>query len=363
MSFKYVSFTNFRNIKNQKINTDANEIFLVGENGQGKSNFLESIYYLNYGSSFRTFFDKDAVNYNEKFFTVKGVKEYDDNIQREIVVSYSNESKNILLDGKKIKDRKKLVDINPCIVFCYDDIKYISGGPSFKRKFIDQTISLFDSLYLDNLRNYYKLLKMRNSALKDNRTDIINAIDHNLIQSGLYIQNSRKNLIKSIDSIFSNLFNKLSGIPQKLKVVYFPSWNIDFDFKEIKNKMVKNIYQDKHWKTTTSGPHRDNFKFFLEKNDFLKSASTGQIRLLALLLKVVQAKIFVNITKKYPIILMDDALLELDVKKRIIFFEIIPVYDQAFFAFLPDEPFNKYAKDSTIIYKVDSGEIYEYGKS
>ncbi|MFW5700386.1 MAG: DNA replication/repair protein RecF [Cyclobacteriaceae bacterium] len=361
MGFQRITLNNFRNLKNQVIDTSANEIFLVGENGQGKSNFLEAIYYLNYGSSFRTYFDKEVIKKEENFFIIKGVKSYSDMIPKEIIVSYDKEKKSIIIDNKSIDDRKILVELNPCIIFSHDDIKFINGPPSFKRKFFDQTISLFYNNYIDNLRDYNKYLKMRNVAIKNNQVKMIDAIDKNFVKLGFEIQNFRKKIIDEVGILFSDLFQKITSMEDELKILYKPSWRNFSTEESILNYLKNQRKNDFRWKTTTSGPHRDKFTFLLNRHDFIKTASTGQIRMIALVLKLVQSHLFIKLSDKYPIIIIDDALLELDVSKRIRFFNILPKYDQAFFAFLPDEPFKKYAGADTIIYKVKDGMVLNYG--
>jgi DNA replication and repair protein RecF len=333
----------------------------VGENGQGKSNFLESIYYLNYGSSFRTYFDKEVIKNEEQYFIIKGIKSYQDMIPKEIIVSYDKENKNIIIDNKSIDDRKVLVELNPCIIFSHDDIKYINGPPSFKRKFFDQTISLFNNSYIDKLREYNKYLKMRNLAIKNSQVKMIDAIDINFARCGYEIQNLRKNIINEIGKLFSDIFQRITLMKDNLNILYNPSWRNLITEDSIRVQLKKQRINDFRWKTTTSGPHRDKFTFFLNGHDFIKTASTGQIRIIALVLKLVQSHLFIKLSDKYPIIIVDDALLELDVSKRINFFNVLPKYDQAFFAFLPDEPFKKYAGPDTIIYKVKNGMVFRYG--
>ena len=109
---------------------------------------------------------------------------------------------------------------------------------------------------------------------------------------------------------------------------------------------------------TLSGPHRDRYLFTCDSEDFAGKASTGQRRLLALLLRIAQAKIFSEKTGKKPVLLLDDVLLELDGEKMRKFLLLMPEYEQAFFTFLPGEPYEKYRKPDTIVYRMDSGRAF-----
>ena len=120
--------------------------------------------------------------------------------------------------------------------------------------------------------------------------------------------------------------------------------------------------KDLSWKNTTSGPHRDRFFFYLGEDDFLKIASTGQIRLISIILKIAQAQFYTNITEKKPLLLLDDVLLEIDKKKRKLLIKMLPAYDQAFFTFLPDEDFASYEKTDTLKYLIKNGVIQEWNE-
>jgi DNA replication and repair protein RecF len=104
-----------------------------------------------------------------------------------------------------------------------------------------------------------------------------------------------------------------------------------------------------------SGPHRDRYIFIRKHAEFAGNASTGQRRLLALLLRAAQAQLYTRITGRKPLLLLDDVLLELDGEKRRRFLSVMPAYDQAFYTFLPEEPYERYRKDDTLVYYVKEG--------
>ena len=127
--------------------------------------------------------------------------------------------------------------------------------------------------------------------------------------------------------------------------------------EEVVELMHRREKRDLSLETTTSGPHRDRFVLMHPGGEFAHVASTGQIRLCSLILRVAQANFYSGKTGKQPVLLLDDVLLELDSSKRERFIRELPSFEQAFFTFLPDEPFRRYSGVDTLIYRVVDGEF------
>lgn len=356
------TYVNYRNLKSETINLNSKEIFFVGENGQGKSNLLESIYYLAYGSSFRTHSDSEIIKNGETGFGVKTLFMRDENSADSIFITYEKTNggkKKIVKNGKNLKDRRDLITTMPCVLFCHDDLGFAVGEPERRRFFVDQCLSMYDILYLDVIRNYAKVLKCRNQVLKDMRYDLLDALDIQLADYGVQIQKRRDDAIFMFNQIFGNLYENITGI-KGVSIKYNPSWKNDSNINPNQNEVIK-ILKDKRsddcrLQTTMSGVHRDRIRFIKDGVDFVPTASTGQRRLLALLLRVAQAIFYTKVTERKPILLMDDVLLELDPDKRQSVTSLLPEYDQLFCTYLPGEPYERYAKDTTKIYKIQNGE-------
>lgn len=366
MPFLNISFCNFRNLKNDRIDLLSKEVYFVGENGQGKSNILESLYYCAYGNSFRTHFDAEIVKDGEKDFSIKALYENSNKSAQSINVYYENSKKRIEKNGKIIHDRKDLINTMPCILFCHDDMEFVTGEPGRKRFFIDQSLSLYDVLYIDVIRKYRQVLKSRNQILKDQKYDMLDIYDIQLVKTGLEIQDKRKKAIFKFNEIFTKLYEDISGIAD-VRIVYEPSW------KEISDGIAKRIPDEKTvldylmqkrdvdrvMNTTMSGPHRDKIRFVRKGEPFVPVASTGQRRLIALLLRVSQSVFFSQITGEKPVLLMDDVMLELDPDKRQKLTAMLPEYDQLFCTFLPGEPYERYRHSTTKVINIREGNWYE----
>lgn len=366
MPFLYQTFYNFRNIKNDTIDLSHKEIFLVGENGQGKSNILESLYYSSYGNSFRTHVDSQLIKDGEKNFSLNSLYRKDENDTQKVSIIFENNKKRIEKNGKRIHDRKELINTIPCILFCHEDMKFATGEPEYRRFFIDQSLTLYDPSYVEDIRNYKKILKSRNLILKSHNYDVLDTYDKQLAILGLIIQDKRKKALFQFNQIFGKLFEDITGI-SGISISYSPSW------KEIETENGKHfptteeiIYllknkqnQDKVMESTMSGPHRDKINFVYKNELFIPTASTGQCRLISLLLRIAQAVYYSRVTGLKPVLLMDDVLLELDPDKRIKFTSMLPEYDQLICTFLVGEPYERYMRNSTKIYTIEKGEWNE----
>ena len=364
MGFASLRTVSFRNLTDSETDVRGKEVFLVGENGQGKTNFLEALYYCSYASSFRGVRDKDLVKNGER--DCSAMVTLNDSITASVNVAFKDGKKNIILDGKRIDDRKELLSVAPAIVFCHEDMEFVAGTPERRRWFFDQTRSLWDPLYLEDLRKYRQVLKNRNALLRkkpgesrprlDSETaSTLDALDPLLVQYGLELKKRRRETAEGFSLVFEPLYREISGITD-IGVEYLPSWKGD-DSSEITALLAEKRVAEVSLGISLSGPHRDRYHFTREGEEFSGKASTGQRRLLALLLRVAQARIFSEKTGKKAVLLLDDVLLELDGEKRQKFISVMPEYEQAFFTFLPGEPYENYRKSDTLIYSVHSGEL------
>ncbi len=359
MPFLYQTFYNFRNLKNDTIDLSNREVYFVGENGQGKSNILESLYYSAYGISFRTHIDSQIIKNGQNNFSINTLYQKNNESSTKISVILENGKKRIEKDGKKIQDRKELINTIPCILFCHDDMKFATGEPECRRFFIDQSLTLYDSLYIDDLRNYKKVLKSRNLILKNKQYEMLDVYDSQLVQYGMIVHEKRKKAIFLFNEIFGKLFEDITGI-SGVTIRYDASWKNFFPAsQEILNNLLKHRDSDKALETTLSGPHRDKIVFIKNEAPFIPTASTGQRRLVSLILRVAQAIYYTRATGLKPVLLMDDVLLELDPDKRAKLTAMLPEYEQLFCTFLPGEPYERYMHDFTKIYKIENGEWHE----
>ncbi|WP_304222852.1 DNA replication/repair protein RecF [Gracilinema caldarium] len=353
MSFSQLRTVGFRNLADALIEFPSNTVFLVGENGQGKTNLLEAIYVCAYGSSFRGVRDTQLVRDGNREASLTAVLSGD--IEHQVRIKLQGAQKSIQIDEKLAKNRKELISLSPTIIFCHEDMEFVSGSPERRRWFFDQTLSLYDSLYLEDLQRYRHILKLRNVILKDGFIDTLESLDYQLATVGLALIEKRKMISDQFSAVFSQLYEKITGIDGVI-LCYKPSWT-SADRDTIVEHLVKTRERELILKMSLSGPHRDRYQFVRYEREFETQASTGQRRLLALLLRVAQAMLYTSIAKRLPVLLLDDVMLELDPEKRKKFFSVLPENEQAFFTFLPEEPFDRYKPEGTLVYHVKNGEL------
>jgi len=355
----------FRNLSDAVIETAAKNVFLVGENGQGKTNFLEALYFCSYASSFRGARDSDIAQNEKKNFSASittASQPVEKNVLGEVLVKFEKGKKSVFIGGKKTEDRKELLSIVPCVVFCHEDMEFVAGSPERCRWFFDQSLSLYDPVYLDDLRGYRKVLKSRNIVLKDYRQGyngspepLLDVLDQQAALYGFRLMEKRETAARLFSTLFAQLYAQVSGI-SGMAVLYNPSWKASCADEAVA-QLRKRRSADLATGISLSGPHRDRYVFNLEGREFAGNASTGQRRLLALLLRVAQASRYRETTGRNPILLLDDVLLEMDGEKRRRFLAALPDYDQAFYTFLPEEPFQHYRTEDTLVYYVKQGRV------
>lgn len=353
MAYASLRTTGFRNLTDKEVATDLKDVYLVGENGQGKTNFLEALYFCSFGSSFRGVKDSDLIRTGEKSCSVTGTLK--DSDHDSISVKIEDGKKTVQVDRKHLEDRKSLLMVAPAIVFCHEDMDFVSGPPERRRWFFDQSLSLYDPLYLDDLRRYRRILKIRNTLVKNRQTDLLSTVDSQIAAYGLELMKKRAEAAAQFSTIFSELYLSVSAL-DGIGIRYVPSWKaetLDGVLKQLEQKRESDLLMG----TTVSGPHRDRYGFTRFGLDFSDRASTGQRRLLALLLRVAQASRYRDVTGLHPLLLLDDVLLELDPEKRMKFLKVLPDYQQAFFTFLPEEPYKRYSRGDTLVYYVKDGAL------
>jgi DNA replication and repair protein RecF len=270
MAFLSLRTTAFRNLDDTEINTASKNIFLIGQNGQGKTNFFFFFYFCSYASSFRGTKDKDIACNGKPDFSASAelgfIQKNEDTSLSEalsdrITVKFEKKVKSISLNGKKIEDRKDILETAPCVAFCHEDMEFVYGSQERRRWFFDQIQSLYDPVYLDDLRKYRRVLKTRNTVLRETKIngnsrpagEIIDALDPQLIEYGGRLMEKRAVAVDHFSAVFSPLYQEVSGIAG-ITVTYVPSWKKENYLAECKNA-------DFAQGTTVSGPHRDRYLF------------------------------------------------------------------------------------------------------
>ncbi len=334
MPVKKIHFNNFKNLTSEfELNPHINVI--IGPNGRGKTNFLEGIYFLSFGSGFRDVGDTQIVNWNSKFGFYSITSDLNDNDEVQLVLKYGN---TVSGGGKKTfqvneigRNKKIFIGHISAVLFAPDSVNLVSGPPEARRKIIDDVLSLLDPLYGEIINEYKKILRQRNKLLQSDapRFEIakqLNFWNKGLIDNGSYIVAKRIDFLNQISGPVSEKANNLfSGEVRGLNIKYISKFydgmtlTMD-DFETIRAKVKEaldqkfnaNIDKEIAVGKTLYGPHREDFEFRLNEMLLRESGSRGQQRLASLIFSLAVFDIFNDKEDTTAILLLDDVMSELD---------------------------------------------------
>ncbi|MFI3200025.1 MAG: DNA replication/repair protein RecF [Eubacteriales bacterium] len=317
MIIKSLELCNYRNYETLRMDLEEGTNILHGNNAQGKTNILESIYLTATTKSHKGSKDKEIIRFGEEQGHIKIVLEKYE-LTHIIDIHLRNHStKVIAINQQKIKKATELLGLLNVVFFSPEDLGIIKEGPSKRRRFVDMELCQLDKYYLYNLDQYNKIINQRNKLLKDitynaSLIDTINIWDAQLYSYGSKVIEKRENFIEQINEILYDIHKKLSGDHEELSIQYEPNITIDQYEKSLENNQGKDIRS----KQTSVGPHRDDFVFIINGVDIRKYGSQGQQRTAVLSLKLAELELMKKITKENPILLLDDVLSELDSKRQ-----------------------------------------------
>lgn len=364
MGLESLRLDRFRNLEPLRLESLSKQscVFLIGENGQGKTNFLEAVYLLCFGGSFRTRQDADLINRGADEAVIGGSFALDGGrdgaVHREVILRLrADRGREIRVDGARVADRGELVGAVPCVLFSHGDLRAVDGPPAELRRFFDQTAALTDPTALPALRRYRRVLMERNALLRAGPADdLLDVYDRQLIDAGLPIRRQRAEIIADYAERFADIFHQVTESDATVSIGYRPSW-AEASADEVAAQMRSARSRDHAFTTTTTGPHRDRFPLRIDGLSFRRYASTGQKRLASLALRAAQAARVAERCRRQPLLLLDDVLLELDAGKRERFLAVLPDAEQRFFTFLPDEHFDRYDLGPTLRITVRGGAL------
>ena len=313
MIIKSLELKNYRNYDELSMNFASGTNLLYGDNAQGKTNILESIYLSATTKSHRGNKDRELIKFEENeahiriHFEKQGIDhQLDMHLKK-------NKAKGVAIDKIPIRRSSDLLGQIPVILFSPEDLKIVKSGPSERRKFLDIELSQMERLYLYQLTNYNKILVQRNNLLKqirfqNNLIDTLEAWDVQLVKYGSEVIRYREKFIKHLGEVCQKIHNKLTGGKEQILLEYDRDVGYDSYLTELEKKRQKDL----KYSTTTVGPHRDDISFIVNGIDIRKYGSQGQQRTAALSLKLSEIYLVEKIIHDKPVLLLDDVLSELD---------------------------------------------------
>ncbi|WP_406677382.1 DNA replication/repair protein RecF [Moorella sp. ACPs] len=329
ISLRQLQLTNFRCYRELIWHCQPGLNIIQGPNGAGKTNLLEAIGYLSFARSLRQQQDQHLVTWGESSFQIKGCcNSSQENI--ELAIIYHDSHKELTINGQ----HHRLVDllgILPVIYFGPDDLLLLKGAPVYRRQFLDREISILDRLYCHHLQSYRRLLLQRNRLLREikagrGKDQELEPWNIQLVSTGVAIIQRRRSFIQSLDPLAAAIYRSM-GAREQLTLVYRPSVG---DYEDWLAKIAAGQEREIQAGLSLWGPHRDDFSFFVGDYEARFFASQGQQRSAVLALKIAEARIFMQVLGKRPILLMDDVFSELDSKRQQALLELLATAGQTF---------------------------------
>lgn len=352
-----IKLSNFRNYNYQEIKLHENINVFYGENAQGKTNIIESIFLSSIGKSFRTNNEKELIRFGEE----KAVSEIyfqksdrDGKIKIEI-----NDKKNIYLNGIKLKKLSELLGNINIVIFTPDDINILKGGPQNRRRFLDIMISQLRPNYMHILNLYLKTIEQRNKYLRqikeENKDEkLLDIWDEKLAEYAVIISNYRNDFMEKIKNKIEKIHSEITDNREDIEIEYLTEC---LDKENYLNLLKQRRKLDIIKSYTTKGIHRDDFNIYINKKELSIYGSQGQHRTAMLSLKLSEVNIIEDEIGEKPVLLLDDFMSELDSKRRNHFLE--KINDTQVIITCTDKI--DIEKNKILIYNVNDGKVLRGG--
>lgn len=355
MKINKVKLRYFRNYDVIDLNFNQQLNIITGDNGQGKTNLIESILFLSTTKSHRISDENLLINKNHNYCDIQC--ELDN---KKLRVLIQKNGKNLFINQKNVNKVSHFIGELNAILFCPDDLNLFSQSPKYRRKFVDIEISKLSKQYTSLLKEYYKLLKIRNSYLKNNKIDYdyLDIITEKMISIQKIIFNQRSKFIKDLIYYTNHFLSQFTKQDNLISCVYQNfSGEDNFDENKIKIRYKENLERDLLLKQTNIGIHKDDFIFKIDGYNIEEYASQGQKRIILLSIKLGLVMMINKIIKEYPILLLDDVFSELDIQNQKKLMEIIPNEVQTFITTCNKDVYEFKQNRDTTFFEIKNGKV------
>lgn len=366
MKIDAVEINNFRNLSRVLMHPAPGVNLLVGKNAQGKTNFLEALYVLANGASFRPARDRDLVQVGQASYLLRGryrVVEKDFNL----TVEFSCKRGKIIRvnDKRSVFHRQNRLQV---LLFTPDDLYLVKGSPERRRSFLDLILSQVSAEYEHHLNRFTGTLSRRNNLLKKQQVKgkDFQLLTDMLVQSAVPLVSARINLVNRMETEVASLYHRLTGEQSEIKIRYALSFSPKAGmasaptiYDSLRQALEAAREQELNRRTTLLGPHRDDFNIYLQGSNAKTYGSQGQQRSLAVALKLATMSLFKSLKGYFPVFLLDEVLAELDEQRRRLLLDHL--CGAGFQAFLSTVDSSVLTGDRHKIFFISGGSITEEG--
>ena len=312
-----VSLQNFRNLAQLKIEPSEGINVIYGSNAQGKTNFLESLYFCAMGRSLRGKSDQQLIRFEEEESHIRMLVQRKQRYDRIDVHLKKDEKKGVAVNGLPVRKLGDLFGTLYAVIFSPEDLSLVKDGPGERRRFLDMELCQLRKVYYYYLQQYYRILKQRNNLLKEIQKkpqlqETLFVWDDQLAEYGERIIAARKRFLIRLDEIAAEKLSQLTGGRDHLQTIYKPNCEEGM----LAEKLRKNIDRDIYFGSTQSGPHKDDILFSIDGREVKVYGSQGQQRTTALAARLAEIDLIREETGEEPVLLLDDVFSELDENRQ-----------------------------------------------
>ena len=314
MYIQELSLVNFKNFEHAEFKFSASLNCFIGNNGAGKTNLMDAIYYLSFCKSFLNSVDAQNIRFDQEFFMIQGKYSRLDSDETIYCGLKRNQKKIFRRNQKEYKKLSEHIGLIPLIIVTPSDTNLISGGSEDRRRFIDSVISQYDAIYLDNLIRYNRALLQRNNLLKqfagrnNFQLETIEVWDDQLVKYGKQIHASRVSFVEKLQPVFQKYYELISGGKETVGL----KLNSELTENDFEQLLKLSVGKDRMLQYTTTGIHKDDFEFELADYPIKKFGSQGQKKTYLVALKLAQFDFMKEISGLMPVLLLDDIFDKLD---------------------------------------------------
>jgi DNA replication and repair protein RecF len=307
----HLRLRDFRNYTRLDVDFGSGFHVLLGDNAQGKTNILEAIYLVATLRSFRGVGGAQMIRHQQKGYFIGA--DVVGSGEHEVKIYWSSSERKISLDGDPIRRLADYMGTLRAVVFCSEDLQLVKGTARIRRRFMDLLLSQTQPGYLELLQRYARAIRSRNAVLKQARIDVavLDSFSHEVVQLGDQLIKARTELVPEISPLASLAYRRISNDAEALTMTYKPSVKTDFAAE-----LAASRDRERRYKSTVVGPHRDDLSLQLNNISVSQYGSEGQKRSLVVALKMAQAEHLTAVLGFPPVLLIDDVMGELDVKRR-----------------------------------------------
>jgi len=318
---EHLRLRDFRNYQRLDVDFSPGFHVLLGDNAQGKTNILEAIYLMATLRSFRGVGGAQMIRHGANGYFVGGkvIGQSD----HEIKMFWSARERNLSLDGQPVKKLADFFGSLRTVVFCTEDLQLIKGTARARRRFLDLLLAQTQPGYLSLLQRYMHSVRARNALLKQRSPDeaALESFSGEMVKLGNELIRARRELVPKFSPLARLAYRRIANDAEELRIEYQPSVKADFAVE-----LAQSRAREKSFRATLVGPHRDDLQLLQNEKSAAQFGSEGQKRTLAIALKMAQAEFLTGRHGSAPILLIDDVMGELDVKRRS---GLLPLLDQA----------------------------------